>query len=149
MRKRSTPKYKFVDHLTTTYEAHVSFHDADPLGIVWHGNYVKFFEKGREAFGRKHGLDYGDIYNNGYSTPVVHLECDYKVSLRYGDVYRVVTSMALVAGAKIILVYQIFNESDILVCEGTTTQVFVNLDGELALYSPDFYEIWKKKVNFN
>ena len=27
----------------------VSFHDCDPMGVVWHGNYFRFFEIGREA----------------------------------------------------------------------------------------------------
>jgi hypothetical protein len=29
----------------------VRFNEADPLGIVWHGHYIRYFEDGREAFG--------------------------------------------------------------------------------------------------
>lgn len=149
MKKRSTPKYEIVDHLTTTYQDYVSFNEADPLGIVWHGNYVKYFEKGREAFGRKHDLNYSNIRDNGYSTPIVHLECDYKASLRYGENFEIVTSIAHTSAAKIILFFKIYNEDKNLVCEGTTTQVFVNLEGELALYPPSFFEDWKEKVHYN
>ncbi|MCO5269004.1 MAG: acyl-CoA thioesterase [Brumimicrobium sp.] len=146
--KRKSTLPKIVEHLTTTYESYVSFHDADPLGIAWHGNYVKFFEKGREAFGRKHKLDYGSIYDNGFSTPIVHLSCDYKVTLKYAEYFKVVTSIEKTSTAKVIMHYQVFNKDGLLACEGKTIQVFVDLKGELALYSPQFYEDWKKKVNY-
>ena len=38
--------------LSTTCEVPITFGDLDPMGIVWHGNYVKFMERGREHFGR-------------------------------------------------------------------------------------------------
>ena len=39
----------------------VRFSETDPLGIVWHGNYIKYFEDGREAFGRKYRISYLDV----------------------------------------------------------------------------------------
>ena len=39
-------------------EIRVRFSEVDSMGVVWHGNYLKYFEDGREAFGRKHGLGY-------------------------------------------------------------------------------------------
>jgi len=59
-----------ITHLTTEYQGRVRFNDADPLGIVWHGNYVSYFEDGRESFGRKHGLTYLDVHQHGFSTPL-------------------------------------------------------------------------------
>ena len=57
--------------LTCTEEVRVRFNETDPLGIVWHGHYIVYFEDGREAFGRLHGLTYLDIQNAGYVTPIV------------------------------------------------------------------------------
>ena len=37
-------------------EIGIRFNEVDALGIVWHGNYVKYFEDGREAFGEKFDL---------------------------------------------------------------------------------------------
>ncbi len=48
--------------LTERVEILVRFNEADPLGIVWHGHYVRYFEDGREAFGNKYGLRYLDIF---------------------------------------------------------------------------------------
>ena len=44
----------------------VRFSETDPLGIVWHGNYIKYFEDGREAFGRKYGISYLNVEREGY-----------------------------------------------------------------------------------
>lgn len=146
--KRKSTAYNTIEHLICTTEAYVSFNEADPLGIVWHGNYIKYFELGREAFGRKFGIDYIDIHQNGYSTPIVNVQCDYKSPLKYGDRFKVTTCMLHCNGPKIILQYKIHNQADKLVCEGQTTQVFVDEKGDLALYTPEFYETWKAKVGF-
>ena len=34
----------------------VPFYDVDPMSVVWHGNYVKYLEDGREAFGNQFQL---------------------------------------------------------------------------------------------
>lgn len=147
MKKRST-NYKIVEHLTTVFTARVKFNEADPLGIVWHGNYIAYFEEGREAFGRKHGMSYLDIHQNQFTTPIVNVESSYKFPLKYGDVYTIHTHILNTPSAKIIHCYEIYNQEAVLVCKGQTTQAFVDLEGNLSLYSPDFYEEWKKKVNF-
>ena len=147
MKKRSI-SYKIIEHLTTVFTARVKFNEADPLGIVWHGNYISYFEEGREAFGRKHGISYLEIHKNKFTTPIVNVVCDYKRPLKYGDVYTIKTHILNSPAAKIIHYYEIYNQEGTLVCEGQTTQAFVDLEGNLSLYSPDFYEEWKKKVNF-
>lgn len=147
MKKLST-KYKAIKHLTTFTESRVKFNEADPLGIVWHGNYVSYFEDGREDFGRKHGISYMEIYDFDYSTPIIEFRCFNKFPLRYGDTFTVETSLIYTTSAKMIFHYNIYNQDKVLVCSGQTTQVFVHKEKGLALYPPDFYQSWKKKVNF-
>ena len=47
--------------LKETTNIRVRFNETDPLGIVWHGNYLKYFEDGREAFGKEFGMEYLDM----------------------------------------------------------------------------------------
>jgi acyl-CoA thioester hydrolase len=56
----------------------VRFNEADPLGMVWHGHYIRYFEDAREAFGNKYGIGYLDFYNNGFIVPIVNVQCNYK-----------------------------------------------------------------------
>jgi acyl-CoA thioester hydrolase len=148
MRKKQT-KYKEVSHLNTVFSGRVKFNDADPLGIVWHGNYIGYFEEGREDFGRMHGISYLDIHENDFTTPIVKSTCDHKLPLKYGDTFTVETAILNTPAAKMIFRYEIFNQDNLLVCSGETIQAFVHIDGDLSLYPPKFYEEWKEKVKFN
>ncbi|NVO03195.1 MAG: acyl-CoA thioesterase [Bacteroidetes bacterium] len=132
--------------LSERTEFTVRFSEVDSIGIVWHGHYLKYFEDGREGFGRKYGLDYLDVYKTGFITPLVNIGCDFKKPLRYGEKAIVETRYVDCEAAKIILDYTIFRSSNNeLVATGQTTQVFLNGKGELYLNFPPFYEDWKKK----
>jgi acyl-CoA thioester hydrolase len=72
-------------------EVLVRFNEADPLGIVWHGHYIRYFEDGREDFGKRYGIGYLDFYENGFVIPIVNVDCSFKKSLRYGDTVLVET----------------------------------------------------------
>ena len=128
-------------------EIPVRFNEADPLGIVWHGHYIRYFEDGREAFGNTHGLRYLDFYLQGYVVPIVHITCDYKLSLRYGDKMIVETKYLPCEAAKIIFHYTIFNAVDEkLVAKGSSVQVFLDKEkSQLQLTNPAFFTEWKSK----
>src|ERR1700761_8153126 len=107
----------------------VKFNEADPLGIVWHGHYVRYFEDGREAFGEKYGLRYLDIYKYGFTVPVVSVNCNYKRSLRYGDRAIVETTYIPTAAAKIRFDYKLYNAATgELVADGSSVQVFLDAE---------------------
>lgn len=132
--------------LSESIEIRIRFNETDPLGIVWHGNYIKYFEDGREAFGRKYGISYLDIEHHGYATPIVKSVCEHKKSVRYGETIRIDTHYIDTSAAKMIFQYFIYNQQDELVCTGETIQVFTSLkEGILSLYNPDFYQQWKEK----
>ncbi|MEQ8304691.1 MAG: acyl-CoA thioesterase [Cyclobacteriaceae bacterium] len=127
-------------------EVVVRFNETDPLGIVWHGHYVRYFEDGREGFGKRYGLGYLDCYKHEIAIPVVSLQCDYRKPLRYGDVVSVETSFLPKNAAKIEFGYRILREDGELIASGSSTQVFVHIRTfQLQLTNPEFYEVWKRK----
>ena len=71
--------------LSCKKDIEIRFSEVDSLRIVWHGNYVHYFEDAREHFGNMFGLGYLDVFNNGFVTPIVHLDIDYKKYLAYGE----------------------------------------------------------------
>ncbi|HRH66644.1 MAG TPA: acyl-CoA thioesterase [Bacteroidia bacterium] len=137
--------------LTERIEIHVRFNEADPLGIVWHGHYIRYFEDGREAFGQKYGLGYLDMYTQGFVVPVVSVECDYKRSLRYGDRMIIETTYIPCDAAKILFKYTLYNAAtNEIVATGSTTQVFLDKEkSALQLVNPPFFEEWKRKQSFH
>ena len=133
--------------LSSSTEVLIRFSECDALQMVWHGNYVKYFEDGREDFGKKFGLSYWNIYEKtGLAVPLVHVECDFKKMVGFGETITVETTMIDDPASKIIFEYTIFNDKKELVCKGKTIQVFLNMDKkELLLTMPHFFEEWKKK----
>lgn len=135
------------DTLTHITESRVRFSEVDSMGIVWHGNYAKFFEDGREAFGSKYALSYLDVYHNQFFTPLVKLDFEYKSPLTYGDTMQIETTFINHEAAKIHFRYQIFNKTTgSLATTGESVQVFMNLEKELMIVAPDFFVEWKRKV---
>ena len=131
-------------------ELKVRFSEVDPLGIVWHGNYVKYFEDGREAFGMEFGLDYLSMYKAGLITPIVKLDVNYKKDLKYGESAIVETIYVPTPAAKLQFSYKIYKESDnTLITTGSTTQVFLNESRQLLLVTPPLIEQWKQKWNID
>ncbi|HEX8022721.1 acyl-CoA thioesterase [Mucilaginibacter sp.] len=133
--------------LINTIEIEVKFSDVDMLGVVWHGNYIRYFEDGREAFGKQYGLGYMDVYNAGYVVPIVNVNCDYKRFLRYEDKVIIETVYTPTESAKINFAYRLLNvQTGELIVKGSTVQVFVRRDNfELQLTNPDFFLEWKQK----
>lgn len=131
--------------ITESTTIRVRFNETDPLGIVWHGNYISYFEEGREDFGRKHGLSYLDVQENGYVTPIVESFSKHLLPLKYGDVAHIETTFINSVSAKIIFEYKIFNPGGQVACTGRTIQVFVDNKGALALNFPPFFKDWKRR----
>lgn len=135
------------NELNSRTKIQVRFNEADPLGIVWHGHYIRYFEDGREAFGNIHGLGYLEVYKQGFVIPIVSVHCDYKRSLRYGDSVIVETNYIPCEAAKMKFNYRLFNAvTNELVATGSSVQVFLERDSStLQLTNPPFFEEWKKR----
>jgi acyl-CoA thioester hydrolase len=124
----------------------VRFSDVDSMGVVWHGNYIKYFEDGREAFGNLYQINYQDFYSRGFMIPIVKINCDYKKPLKYGDTAVIETRFVNSDAAKLLYDYVIYrNDTDEVVATGSSVQVFLNADMELLLDFPPFFLEWKKK----
>ncbi|MGN6439247.1 MAG: acyl-CoA thioesterase [Agriterribacter sp.] len=136
--------------LSGKIEVNVRFNEADPLGIVWHGHYIRYFEDGREAFGNEHGIGYLDFYRQGIIIPIVSIHCEYKRSLKYGERVIVETTYIPCDAAKLKFEYRLYNPvTGQLVANGDSVQVFLDKEtSSLQLTNPPFFENWKKQQGF-
>lgn len=128
-------------------EMPIKFSEVDSLRVVWHGNYVRYFEDGREAFGKQYGLGYLDVYEHGLAVPLIDLQVNFKRILEYGDDAVIETNFINSPAAKLIFEYKILSaKHGYLACEGKTTQVFMNpITKELYITMPPFMDEWKQK----
>ena len=125
----------------------VKFSEIDSMRCVWHGSYVKYFEDGRESFGRHYpGIGYADMEREGIYATVYDLHLPYLKPLGLNDVAVIHTKCKYHIGARLDYEYEIFRESDgALCCTGSTTQLFIDKNGELMLEKPDYFVEWQKK----
>lgn len=139
---------KTVNTLTATTEVPIRFNEVDSLKVVWHGHYYRYFEDAREAFGKEYDIDYLTVYEQGIVIPIVESSCEHKRPLNYGDTAIIEITFHDLPAAKIRFTYKVYRKSDgKLSAKGATTQVFLNLDGELLLNIPPFINSWRKKWN--
>ncbi|MDP2123448.1 MAG: acyl-CoA thioesterase [Parvibaculum sp.] len=71
----------------------VQFYDLDPMNIVWHGNYAKYFEIGRVVLLSKIGYGYNAMKDSGYAWPVIDMHVRYYRPLELGRQVEVVAGI--------------------------------------------------------
>lgn len=136
-----------MEGLSTTLDIDIRFSETDAMGVVWHGNYLKFFEDAREYFGEIYGLEYLFMYNSGFFTPIVTSSIKHTSTVRYGEKIRVKITHIPTRAAKIKFVYEVINlTTNTIAASGETVQVFLRIsDNLLELNKPDFYLNWEQK----
>lgn len=139
-----------MSSISTTVEIEIRFSETDAMGVVWHGNYIKYFEDAREKMGTAYGMTYMDIYNAGYFVPIVNIEANYKSPISFGQRVKVKAQLIKTKAAKIVYNYQVVDaNTGSICCEGKSEQVFVDRKkNELSLNYPEFYEKWMDSISW-
>ncbi|MCP4681904.1 MAG: acyl-CoA thioesterase, partial [Desulfobacterales bacterium] len=106
----------------------VPFHDLDPAQIVWHGNYLKYFDMARFALFKDAGIDlYEYFIKNKYAFPVIKTSTKHIVPLRYGDKF-ICKATVVDARIKITLDFEIrLADSGVVCTRGSGDQVAVKM----------------------
>ena len=132
--------------LRTEKEIEIRFSDVDSMKIVWHGNYIKYFEDAREAFGAEYGLGYLDIYASGCYVPLVDISVKFLHPLTFGRKAVVSAVWCPCEAAKLVFDYEIKDkETGMTAATGRSVQVVTALENNLLWAAPEFFENWKKK----
>jgi acyl-CoA thioester hydrolase len=104
-------------------EITVEFYDLDPLRIVWHGNYLHYFEAGRRALLEKIGYSYEEMEKSGYAFPVIEVSVKYLNSLRLND-RAIVKAILMEYENRLLVRYEICNvQTGVLSAKGSSTQM--------------------------
>ena len=112
--------------LAHTAHIRVNYFDTDQMGVVWHGNYIKYFEMAREELFREAGLPYAELEKAGIMMPIVDVAVEYKYPAHYDEVLSVETRVAEPPRSRIRVEYVIANEQGETVVTGSTTLAFID-----------------------
>ncbi|MBR5609623.1 MAG: acyl-CoA thioesterase [Elusimicrobiaceae bacterium] len=107
----------------------IFYHDTDCGGVVYYGNYMKFFEEARTLFMAEKGYSVPKLMEKGLFFVVARQETEYKYPVRYADVIDVSTKVLEVSDIKIVFENIITNQNGKLCTKGKTTLVCVTQEG--------------------
>lgn len=120
-------------------EQKVQFYDCDPMGVVWHGNYLRYMEVARTELLGKIGCDLSSIREgDGVDLPLIESGMKYLRPLHAGDDFHVVL---LIRECEVRLAFDYFiGKDDTLCCLGSTVQCAVSRKtGELEFAMPEHF----------
>lgn len=108
----------------------VRYAETDQMGIVYHANYLIWFEVGRVELMRQLGLDYKDMERDeGALIAVVEATARYKAPARYDDELIIRTSVGSARFSVLKFKYQVLRaEDELVLCEGETVHLVVGRD---------------------
>jgi acyl-CoA thioester hydrolase len=130
--------------LSTEVEFKIDFFEVDSMKIVWHGNYINYFERARCALLDKIGYNYIAMEESGYSYPVVDVRIKYVRSLQFGDTCRAKATLAEYENM-IKIQFELYNaKTGKLTTKGSVTQMCIDMKtGETQFVLP---KVWTEKV---
>ena len=113
--------------LSEEIEFTVEFYEVDSMRIVWHGNYIQYFEKARCALLGKIGYGYREMEESGWAFPVTAISAKYISSLRFQDRVRARATLTEYENC-IKIKYELYNAASGQLCtKGESTQMAVEM----------------------
>lgn len=140
---------RFVRDRTTRKVFHrvfdrVLYADTDRSGVVYHANYLRYFELGRASLMRAVGFPYASVEEAGYVYPVVELGLKYHHPLSYDCPIWIHTRPEDLERVRIRFEYLITHaDTGALVCHGFTLHCALNRKGTPTAVDPITVEAWK------
>ena len=108
----------------------VRYAETDQMGVVYHANYLVWFEVGRVETMRQMGLEYRRLEaEEGCLIAVVEVTARYRAPARYDDELVIRTRLTAVRSSMLKFAYAVHRAADdVLLCEGATVHVVVGRD---------------------
>ena len=115
----------------------IPFHDVDMMGVVWHGNYARYFEVARSALLGGIDYDYRQMKASGYAWPVIDMQVRYAQPLHFEQCV-IVRARIVEYEYRLKIAYEIRDETTgQRLTRGHTIQVALDMaDGEMCFASP-------------
>jgi acyl-CoA thioester hydrolase len=108
-------------------QVRVRYSETDQMGVVYHGNYIPYFEIGRVEWLRNKGVSYKIMEESGVALPIVSMTLNYKKPARYDELLTVTTAFKSQTSVKVEFDCEIHNEKNELLTTAHFILVFVDL----------------------
>lgn len=122
---------------TDSLKVRVRYSETDQMGVVYHGNYIPYFEIGRVEWLRNRGVSYKCLEESGIALPIVNMNISYKKPARYDDLLTIETTFVKQESVKIFFDCFIYNENDELLTSAQFILVFVDITTSKPIAPPE------------
>ena len=114
----------------------VLYRDTDKMGVVYHANYIVFYEAARNEMFRAIGLPYTQLEEMNIVMPIVEVESKYKAPAYYDELLTVRAIIKELPVVRAIVEYEVYNEQGKLINTGKTTLGYVNTERKYPCRAP-------------
>lgn len=122
--------------LKRRYEFKAEFFDADPMGVMWHGNYVKYLEMARCRLLDELNFNYIKMQDNGFTLPIIKMDLKYINPIYFNDDF-IVEIRLVECDITLKFNYILLSKDNQIIAKASTTQVAVTLNKETLYAIPD------------
>lgn len=127
----------------------VYYEDTDQMGVVYYGNYARYYEIGRTEMIRDLGFTYKQLEESNIMLPARSLKINYLKSAYYDDLLTVRTIVDTIPKVKFPIKTEIYNEKRELINSGEVVLVFFSSLTNKPISAPKFFtdeltEIFRK-----
>lgn len=113
-----------------TSEVRVRYKETDRMGVVYHSNFLVWFEVGRVEFLRALGSNYREMEEGGVFFPVLEVSCKYHQPARFDDRIEIRTRAERIRWARLRFRYEVLRAEDgALLAEGWTMHAATDSGG--------------------
>ncbi|MDE6434694.1 MAG: acyl-CoA thioesterase [Lachnospiraceae bacterium] len=127
------------------FKRKVNYYETDKMQVVHHSNYIRYLEECRMDLLRQQHLEYEKMEAFGIMIPVLSVECNYKVPVRFGENICIVPKIEKFHGVKFDVSYRIYSEDfSVLHNEAASSHCFVDFDFKPVWLKRDYKEIYEK-----
>jgi acyl-CoA thioester hydrolase len=121
--------------------ARVYYEDTDFTGVVYHANYLRFFERGRSEYLRVMGTPEGQDDWGAFA--VIRVEIDYKAAARIHDALLIRTAFTGMKGPRLNF-EQVVERDGAILCAAKVVAVAIHPDGRARRPSPAELTLWER-----
>jgi len=123
----------------------VRYAETDKMGVVYHSNYLIYFEIARTEFINQCGVSYREMEELGIMIPVLESNCKYKHGAQYDDELTIKAWIEELSGVKAKFNYLIIREKDQKeIASGNTLHTFVDNNFKIINMKKKYPEIMSK-----
>jgi acyl-CoA thioester hydrolase len=125
-------------------ETRTLYADTDRSSVVYHSNYLRYFELGRATLMRDTGYPYKEVEESGFIYPVIDLGIQFYQPLHYDDPIHIFTRPAELERVRLRFDYLIIHgDTQKIVCKGFTKHCALNATGKPVAVDPKTVHLWK------